>query len=196
MRIRVLPAFSYVRLLTVALLVGGVLAGCSSDDDEGDPTATPVPPTPTLTAVPSTPTLTAAAATVAPTLIAGSGGRTTDGICQANLPDDWVDDTTGRGTSPAGARYELFGGRIRSDEAWTEARQLVKTQAESKTGATVTETDNSIRIDLADDRGFEYRVRLGAVYCDFNVTSTRAIPEEERGQWDAIIASLAPVASS
>jgi hypothetical protein len=178
--------FSHLRLLIVALMIGGILAGCSSDDDEGDPTATAVPPSPTSTAA-------AAASTVAPTIIAGSGQVITDGICQANVPDDWVDDTTGRGTTSSGAKYVLFGGRVRSDDAWNEAVELVKTQAESKEGSNVTEADNSIRVDLADNRGFEYRVRFDANYCDFSVTSTSEIPEDERALWDGILASLAPV---
>ena len=36
--------FAYLRFLIVAILLGGMLAGCSSNDDEGDPTATAVPP--------------------------------------------------------------------------------------------------------------------------------------------------------
>ena len=186
MTFHALPALSHVRLLIVVLLIGGVLAGCSSDDDEGDPTTTPVPPTPTSTAV---------AVTVAPTVIASSGGLTTDGTCQASLPDDWVDDSTGRGTSPTGARYELFGNRIRSEDGWTQAVTLFKSQAEKNAGGTVTEGETWIRVDFADDRGFNYRGRFDAIYCDFGVSSTRAIPEEERAQWDAIIASLGPVAS-
>jgi hypothetical protein len=179
--------FVLLRYLFIAMVLGGFLAGCSSDDDEDDPTATPVPPTPTSTA---------AAATVAPTVVTGAGQIVTDGICQANLPDDWVDDTTGRGTTSSGAKYALFGGRVRSDDAWKEAVELVKSQAEAKEGANVTETDNSIRVDLADNRGFEYRVRFDTNYCDFSVTSTSPIPEEERGLWDGILASLAPVAAS
>jgi hypothetical protein len=177
--------FSHVRLVIVALMIGGILAGCSSDDDEGDPTATSVPPQPTSTS-------TVAAATVAPTIIAGSGQTISDGICQANLPDDWVDDTTGRGSTSSGAKYVLFGGNVRSDDAWTEAVELVKSQAESKEGSNVTEADNSIRVDLADNRGFEYRARFDAIYCDFSVTSTRPIPDDERALWDGILASLAP----
>jgi hypothetical protein len=181
--------FSHLRLVIVALMLGGILAGCSSDDDEGDPTATSAPPSPNSTTAAST----AAASTVAPTIIAGSGQVITDGICQANVPDDWVDDTTGHGTTSSGAKYALFGSRVRSDDAWTEAVDLVKNQAESKEGANVTEADNSIRVDLADNRGFEYRVRFDATYCDFSVTSSSEIPEEERALWDGILASLAPV---
>jgi hypothetical protein len=181
--------FSPVRLIIVALMIGGILAGCSSDDDEGDPTATAVPPSPTSTTAAST----AAASTVAPTVISGSGQVITDGICQANVPDDWVDDTTGRGTTSSGAKYVLFGGRVRSDDAWNEAVELVKSQAESKEGSNVAEADTSIRVDFADNRGFEYRVRFDAIYCDFSVTSTSEIPEPERTLWDGIITSLVPV---
>lgn len=183
--------FTHLRLVILALMIGGILAGCSSDDDEGEPTATSAPPTPTATA----PASTAAASTVAPTIIPGSGQVISDGICQATVPDDWVDDTTGHGTTSSGAKYALFGSRLRSDDAWKQAVDLVKSQAESKEGANVTEADNSIRVDLADNRGFEYRVRFDAVYCDINVSSTSEIPEAERALWDGIIAGLGPATS-
>lgn len=172
--------------LLIAVLCAAVLAGCSTDDDEADPTPTQVPPTPTLTAV---------AVTVAPTVIVGDGEIASDGICQVILPEGWVDDTTGRGSAPSGARFELFGGRIRSDEAWTEAVDLVKQGAASRQGAEITETENSIRVDFADGRGFDYRARYGDIYCDFTVTSPRTIPEDEQAQWESIIASLSPVSS-
>jgi hypothetical protein len=181
--------FAYLRFLIVAILMGGILAGCSSKDDEGDPTSTAVPPTLTSTAA-------AAVSTVAPTIISGTGQLITDGTCQANIPDDWVDDTTGHGTTSSGAKYILFGNRVRSDEAWTEAVELVKSEAESKEGSNVTEADNSIRVDFADNRGFEYRARFDTVYCDFSVTGSSPIPDEERALWDGILASLGPVVAS
>lgn len=180
-------ANSHLRLLFVAVMIGGLLAGCSSDDDETTPTAT-------VTAVPPTVTSTAAAATVAPTLIPASGQIISDGICQANVPDEWVDDTTGHGSTTSGAKYAIFGGRVRSDDAWTQAVALVKQQAGSKADAKVTEADNSIRVDFANNTGFEYRVRFDTIYCDLSVTSTKAVPDDERALWDGIIASLSPKA--
>ena len=186
------------KTLLLVLLTGIVLAGCSSDDDEGDDTPTPVPPTPEREATPPTDQTTTAAtpatgATAVPvTFASGSGQIVTDGICQATVPDDWVDNGTGKGATSSGARYELFGNIIPTDDAWNQAVQLVKDAADKTEGANITEGDNFVRVDYPDDEGFEYRGRFADRYCDFSVTSSSAIPEDEREIWVAIIASMGP----
>jgi hypothetical protein len=130
------------------------------------------------------------------TFASGSGQIVTDGICQATVPDDWADSGAGSGTTASGARYAVFGNIIRTDDAWNQAVKLVKDAAAKTEGANVTEGDNFVRVDYPDDKGFEYRGRFDDRYCDFSVTSSvRPIPEEERAFWDAIIASMAPVAA-
>lgn len=191
------------RSLLLLLLLGALLAGCSTSDDEGDETPTSVP----ATLAPSTPggattpattaaTVSATGATTVPASLAATNGQTiSDGICQTTIPDTWADDGTGRGTTSSGAKYVLFGGRVRSDDDWKQAVELVKNQSASKEGAKVSEGDDFVRVDLGDDRGFVYRGRFEDRYCDFSVTSTAgAIPPEERAFWDAIVAGLAPTA--
>jgi len=183
--------------LLLVLSIGVLLAGCSNNDDEGDDTPTPVPPTQAATAPAGQPTTAATtgtgATTVPATFASGSGQIVSDGICQATVPDDWVDNGTGSGTTPSGARYAIFGNLIPSEDGWNQAVKLVKDDAAKKEDAKVTEGDNFVRVDLADDKGFEYRGRFDDRYCDFSVTSSRAIPPEERAFWDAIIATLGPV---
>ncbi len=185
------------RSLLLVLLAGVILAGCSSDDDEGDDTPTPVPPTQGATALADQPTTVATSATSATavpvTFASGSGQIVTDGICQATIPDDWADNGTGSGTTSSGARYSIFGNIIRTDDAWNQAVKLVKDAAAKTEGANVTEGDNFVRVDYPDDKGLEYRGRFADRYCDFSVTKSTAIPEEERAFWDAIIASMGPV---
>jgi hypothetical protein len=185
----------------LVLLLGTLLAGCSTSDDEGDGTTPTAAVSATPRATPGTgatsPAATVKAGTTAPTTVGATSGQViSDGICQASIPDDWVDDGTGHGTTSGGARYVLFGGRIASDDAWKQAVELVKKQAGSKEDAKVSEGDNFVRVDLADDRGFQYRGRFDDRYCDFSVTSPLSpIAEEERASWDAIIASLVPAAA-
>jgi hypothetical protein len=193
------------RPLVLVVLLCTLLAGCSSKDDESEGnTPTPVPATQTPSSATQAPTAATAgltqvatagggAATVPASLVAGSGQPISDGICQASIPDDWVDDGTGHGTTTSGAKYELFGGLLKSSDDWKEAVDLVKSQAATIDGAKVSGDDNFVRVDLPDDHGFEYRGHFADRYCDFSVTSTGgAIPPAERGAWDAIIASLAP----
>jgi hypothetical protein len=197
-----------LRALALIFLLGGLLTACSTNDDESDgatPTPTVAQSTPTATLAagrqPTAGAATAAAATtraataVPATLPSGTGHLISDGICQATIPDDWVDNGSGSGTTPSGARYILFGGLLKSEESWKEAVQLVKDQAGSQDGAKVSEGDDFIRVDREDNRGFEYRKRLADRYCDFSVTSASvAIPDQERAIWDAILASMAPAA--
>jgi hypothetical protein len=181
-------------LLLLILVV--LLAGCSVTDDE-DETPAPATLAPEATTGATTPATTpAAGATTVPASVDAAGGQTiSDGICQTTIPDTWADDGTGRGVTASGAEYVLFGARVRSDESWNQAVELVKNQAGAEEGAQVTEGDDFVRVDFAEDRGFEYRRRFENDYCDFTVTSDAGpIPAEERASWDAIIASLAPVA--
>jgi hypothetical protein len=71
--------------------------------------------------------------------------------------------------------------------------QLLEDQAKKTADAVVTKTDDSVRIDLPANRGFEYRARFGNRYCDISVTASSEIPEDERATWDTLIASLAPI---
>jgi hypothetical protein len=196
-----------LRSLVLLILLGGLLTACSTNDDESDGATS----TPTTAAATQPPTLAAGskstatpagaasgtASTVIPaTLASGSGQIITDGICQATIPDDWVDNGAGAGTTASGAKYTLFGGLLKTADSWKEAVQLVKDQAGSKDGAKVSEDDDFVRVDFKDDRGFEYRKRINDRYCDFTVTSnSTAVPEAERAIWDAIIAGLAPAKS-
>jgi hypothetical protein len=189
-----------IRSLLLVLLTAIMLAGCSSDDDEGENTPTPAPPTQTASTATGDPTTAATsesggtgATTVPATFAAGSGQNVTDGICQATVPDDWVDNGTGSGSTASGARYELFGNTVRTDDDWNQGVKLVKDAAAKIQEAKVTDGDNFVRVDYPDSKGFEYRGRFANRYCDFTVTSSSAIPEDERAIWDAIIGSMGPV---
>ncbi|MER3437913.1 MAG: hypothetical protein C4346_10165 [Chloroflexota bacterium] len=191
----------------VGLLVP-LLAACTTSDDEGDeetpvtsvPTATTVataaPGTTTATAgMPTATTQTPATEETLPpaTLDPGSSQVITDRVCQARVPVDWVETGAGRGTTPSGARFELFGNRLTTDDEWQAAVELLLNQAKSRPGATVEQDATFVRVVYADQRGFVYRARFPDRYCDFSVTSlTGPIPAAERAYWDAIIATLAP----
>ena len=189
-----------IRSLLLVLLTGIMLAGCSSDDDEGEDTPTSAPPTQAVSTATGAPTTAATsdsggtgATPVPATFTAGSGQIVTDGICQATIPDDWVDNGTGSGATASGARYELFGNTVRTDDEWNQGVKLVKDAAAKTEGANVTDGDNFVRVDYPDGKGFEYRGRFADRYCDFTVTSSSAVPEDERAIWDAIIGSMGPV---
>jgi hypothetical protein len=189
-----------IRSLLLVLMTGIMLAGCSSDDDEGEDTPTSAPPTQAASTATGEPTTAATpdsggtgATTVPATFAAGSGQIVTDGICQATIPDDWVDTGTGSGSTASGARYALFGNIIRTDDAWNQAVKLVKDAAAKIEGANVSEGETFVRVDNPDNKGFEYRGRFADRYCDFSVTSTSSVPEDERAIWDAIIGSMGPV---
>src|SRR4051794_7167265 len=123
------------RLLTGTALVSMlVLAGCGGNDDNA-PTPTPVPtPIPTQ---------------------ATTGSVASDGICQVTIPDDWVNDGTGRGQTSLGDSWVVFGGAIASDDAWSRAIALVKSQVENQ-DATIDETDTSITVLQPAGRGYLY----------------------------------------
>ncbi len=183
-----------------------LLAACTTSDDEGEE-ETPAARTPTVTVTPAAgttvPTAGAPAmATQSPateeelppaTLDPATAQVITDRVCQARIPVDWVETGAGRGTTPSGARFELFGNRLASDDEWQAAVELLLNQVKARPGATVERDDTFVRVTYADHRGFVYRARFPDRYCDFAVTSMSGpVPTEERAYWDAIIASLAP----
>ena len=173
-------------LATLAMLaLAIVLGGCAGDDDEGgDPTATAETATQALPQ--NTPT--------AGTLSAANGNLITDSLCEALVPDGWVDDGTGRGSTSGGHAFVLFGGTVRSDADWDATDNLIATPSSGFAVASFERTDDSVHVVFANDRGFEFRKRFGNRYCDFRVTSRGpTISPDEQGFWDAVIQSLAPV---
>jgi predicted secreted protein len=197
-----------IRWVALFGLLVPLLVACTTSDDEGDEetsaTSTPTATT-TATAVHGTTTATAgmpAAATQTPateepvppaTLDPGTSQVITDRVCQARVPLDWVETGAGRGTTPSGARFELFGNRLTTDDDWQAAVELLLNQAKARPGATVEQDETFVRVVYADQRGFVYRARFPDRYCDFSVTSlTGPIPAAERAFWDAIIATLTP----
>lgn len=186
----------------IALVIGMVLSACTKKEDRGEtPTAAPQNPTATIvatkagglaTAKPSA----AATGTKAPAsaITDANGQQISDGVCQVFIPDGWVDDGTGRGTSPSGARFVLFGGSIASDADWQAAANIAATPASGRSIASVDRTATAIRILYAGDKGFEYRARFGNRYCDFTVYRVAgAIPPEEQALWSPLLATLGPV---
>jgi hypothetical protein len=114
-----------------------------------------------------------------------------DGICQALIPDGWVDDGTGHGTTASGARYVLFGGVISSDAEWQAALAAVATPAAGRTIAQSSSGSSSIRVTYSGGKGFDFRKRFANRYCDFSVyRATGAIPASEQALWDPILATL------
>lgn len=192
-----------IRWAVVASLLLPVLAACTTSDDEGEQ-ETPVALTPTIAVTPAAGTMVATASVSAPqtlateevppaTLDPASAQVITDRVCQVRVPVDWVETGAGRGTTPSGARFEVFGNRLTSDSEWQAAVELLLNQVHARPGATVERDDTFIRVTYADHRGFVYRARFPDRYCDFSVTSlTGPIPATERAFWDAIIATLAP----
>jgi hypothetical protein len=184
------------RCLALLFLVGFALSACSTNDDEGDQRTSNPAPTATLVAsVPTTVTATGAAPTngAVATLTDASGQQISDGVCRATIPDGWVDDGTGRGTTNSGARFTLFGSMLAGDAAWRAALDVVATPTTGRLIASTQRTVASIRVDFADNRGFEYRARFGDRYCDVYVyRTTGPVPDQERAVWDAVIASLGP----
>jgi hypothetical protein len=151
------------------LLLAVTLTACGSDD-KPDPTATPQP---------------------GATTQALDGSIATDGICQVTIPDDWVDDGTGRGQTLQGDRWMVFGGTIASDDAWSRAVDLVKTQY-AKDSADVQETDTSVTITQASGRGYVYRERFTNRYCQFAVTTTADRSVEIVATWQQAATTLQP----
>lgn len=185
---------STMSIAVATVLVALTLSACSRGGDD-KPSSTTVPE--------SSSSPTSAQPTAKPTEIDGTAKPSaltdansqsiTDGVCVALIPDGWVDDGTGRGTTTSGARFVLFGGRVSSDADWTAAIDIVATPTAGEPVSSVDRDDDSIHVVYADDLGFEYRKRFDTVYCDFTVTSSsKAIAEDERAFWPAIIDSLGP----
>ncbi len=191
------PLVRALQWALVALLFAVVVVACSTSDDEGEtPTSTPQP---SATSAPAELTVPPIATTGVPATIELTDANAqivTDGICQVLVPDGWVDDGTGRGTTSGGHRFVLFGGRLTTSTSWATAINVVATPASGRTISSVEKTDDSILALFADDRGFEYRERFDSIYCDLTVSSvSRPISPDERAYWDAVIESIEPVPS-
>ena len=119
----------------------------------------------------------------------------TDGICTALIPDEWVENGNGRGTSPSGARFTLFGNKLAGDAAWSAAVGIVATVAAGETGKLAQSAD-SISFTRDDGSSFEIRRRLADRYCDLSITSGAAAPAQERALWPLIGASMAGVTTA
>lgn len=186
-----------VQWAVMALFFSIAVVACSTGDDEGEtPTSTPQPRS---TSAPAEPTDAPTSTSEVPATIALTDANAqivTDGVCTALVPDGWVDDGTGRGTTSGGHRFVLFGGRLTTSTSWATAINVVATPTSGRTIASVERSDDSILALFADDRGFEYRERFDSTYCDLTVSSAgKAISPEERAFWDAIIGSIGPVKS-
>lgn len=162
--------------LTLILLLGA----CGGGDGQ-EPTATArVEPT----------TSSDAPATL--TVVPGQGSIATDGMCQVIIPDNWVDDGTGRGATAQGDRWSVFGNHIADDQGWTSAQDLLKSQLGDEVDAKISESDTAITVELPDGRGFVLRQRFEDRYCDFTVMAEQNRPEEVTAIWQGVAATLTP----
>jgi hypothetical protein len=174
-RARLRPAGVAVFVLAIALV------GCGGDDGD-EPTATVAPDT---TAVIDTP-----ATQLSST---GAGSVATDGICQINIPDTWVDDGTGRGQTEQGDRWALFGGSLSSDEDWTAARDLLKAQVANQEGVEISESDDEIVVTRPNGHGVVVRKRFDQIYCELAITSRQDRDEQITAAWQDVAETLGPV---
>ncbi len=176
----------------IALVIATLLSACSTGDDEGD---TPAPSNAAATATTGAGQPTSTTGALPPADLTDINGQLiSDGLCQALIPDGWVDDGTGRGTTASGGRFVLFGGRVSSDADWERSVEIVSTPAAGGAIGSIEREDDSIYVTYTGDLGFEVRRRFGSQYCDLTVSSsTKPIPEGERAFWPAIIESLRPV---
>lgn len=115
-----------------------------------------------------------------------SGSTATDGLCQVTIPDNWVDDGTGRGITAQGSRWSLFGGSIDSDAAWNSARDLLKGQFSGRDGVELTEDDTRVTIVLPNGRGYVVRERFEGLYCELAIMSTLDQPAEVTAIWAGV----------
>ena len=170
-----MPKITSISILLVLLCV---LAACGGDEEK-DATSTP----------PGIPTATAE---IVPTADLGSiaGSTATDGICQMTIPDDWVDDGTGRGVTTQGDQWSLFGGSIADDAGWTSAKELLKSQMSGQEGVEVRDDGNIVTILVPNGRGFVVRERIENRYCEFAVTARGDRSEEIASLWTAISDSI------
>jgi hypothetical protein len=168
-------------VLIGVLLVVAALGACGGDDD----------PDPTVTSAPEATAVVDSPATQSSDPIVGS--TATDGICQVTIPDTWFDDGTGRGATEQGDRWSVFGNTISSDEAWTTAKDLLKSQFSTREGVTITEEDRIIIAEMANGRGYVVRERFNDRYCDFSVTANVDRPDEVTAIWIDVSDTLGPV---
>jgi hypothetical protein len=157
-----------------------LLSGCSFESD-GKKT-----PTAVSTAAPP-PGATASA-------IAGLNPATsqsiTDGICTTLIPDDWASSGNGRGFTPSGARFILFGNMLENDAEWTAAENIIATVAAGQHAKPQTSAD-SITYLSDDGTSYEVRKRIDNRYCDFSVTASSPVSDDEHAVWVAVGASMA-----
>src|SRR5215218_8374351 len=195
---RAIAIWKWRTCLTIAILSVVVLAGCGGNNDKGSTPTTTADSATAATETPgqglalNTPTTTG---TLPPaTLSAANGNVISDFQCEALIPDDWVDDGTGQGTTSGSHGFVLFGGTVRSDADWDATVNLIATPSAGFTVESLERTEDSVYVVYADDRGFEFRKRFGNRYCDFRVTSRgRAIAPDEQAYWVAVMESLTPV---
>lgn len=122
----------------------------------------------------------------------GTGSTVSDGVCQVTIPDDWTDDGTARGRTLSGARWTLFGGRIRTDAAWTSAGDLLEQQQGNREGVAVERTEEQVILTQAENRGIVIRQRFDDRYCELSVTATASASDAEVQLWQSVARTLAP----
>jgi hypothetical protein len=172
-------------LIAIPLLL--LLSACGGSDDP-DPT-----PTPAVSG-----NVTATADSGIPIVPGERPGGSLSGLtqrlslngCRVTIPLDWVSEGDGTGTTRGGAHFTLYGGPIASDQAWTNAVQLVAQQATRRGVDSLTGGDDWVMALLSGDRGFTFRARFENRYCDISVSGIGAIPESERAIWNGVIGSL------
>ncbi len=162
----------------VIALLSLTLAGCSLSGKDG------ASPTPMPTVAPTS------VATAAAGLDAAASQTITDGVCTAFVPDAWVDLGNGRGMSPSGARFTLFGNKLVGDNAWAAAGGVVATIAANGAGK-LDQSADAVSFARADGSSYEARRRLSDRYCDLSMTSALTATPEERAIWPAIGATMA-----
>ena len=168
-----------LRAPLTAILLALTLAGCGVGGSDKPPTSTPAP----------------GSTTTASDAVRPNGDFTVltqvvvlDG-CKLTLPMNWISFGDGTGETPSGARFTIDGGKSATDADWARAVQLVVDQGAAD-GATIEQGADWVLATAPDDRGFTFRLRADARYCDIAVTSVTAIPADEREVWPAIIGSL------
>ena len=174
-------------LIAIPLLL--LLAACGGSDDP-DPD-----PTPTQAVSGNVTATTDAGIPIEPGerpdgTLSGLTQRLSLNGCRVTIPLDWVSEGDGTGTTRSGAHFTLYGGPIASDQAWTNAVNLVVTQAARRGIESLTGGDDWVMAVLSGDRGFTFRARFDDRYCDFSVSGIGAIPESERDTWNGVIGSL------
>ena len=166
-------------LLAVTCLSLVLLGGCSVESDGKK--------TPTAVLTPTPPPGSTASATVG--LNPATSQTISDGICTTLIPDDWASSGNGRGFTPSGARFILFGNVLANDAEWSAAVNIIATVAAGQHAKAQTTAD-SITYLSDDGTTYEVRRRVGNRYCDFSVTSSSPVSDEEHAAWLAVGASM------